>query len=47
MDVDAELEPRRFVGRAPEQTDEFLAEHIRPILAANPDLLGAEADIEV
>ncbi len=30
----AALEPRRFVGRAPEQVDEFLAEEVEPLLAA-------------
>ena len=27
------LDPRRFVGRAPEQVDEFLAEEVEPLLA--------------
>lgn len=26
------MDPRRFVGRAPQQVDEFLAEHVRPFL---------------
>jgi adenylosuccinate lyase len=26
------LDPRRFVGRAPEQVDEFLAEVVEPLL---------------
>jgi adenylosuccinate lyase len=30
------LDPRRFVGRAPEQVDEFLADTVKPWLAANP-----------
>ena len=47
VDIDAELDPSRFIGRAPEQTDEFLAEHIRPILEANQSLIGTEAEIEV
>jgi adenylosuccinate lyase len=29
----ATISPRRFVGRAPEQVDEFLAEVIEPVLA--------------
>jgi adenylosuccinate lyase len=32
-DLRAVADPRRFVGRAPEQTDEFLAEIVDPILA--------------
>jgi adenylosuccinate lyase len=47
VDIDAELEPSRFIGRAPEQVDEFLAQYIRPILEANADLIGAEANIAV
>jgi len=47
VDIDAELDPKRFVGRAPEQVDEFLADHVRPVLEANKDLLGAEADINI
>ncbi|GAB6188061.1 adenylosuccinate lyase [Thermopirellula anaerolimosa] len=31
VDFSAELDPRRFVGRAPEQVDEFIAEHVEPI----------------
>ncbi len=47
VDIDAELDPSRFIGRAPEQVDEFLAQHVRPILEANADLIGAEAEIDV
>ncbi|MCA0376287.1 MAG: adenylosuccinate lyase [Gemmatimonadetes bacterium] len=32
-DLQAAAEPSRFVGRAPEQVDEFLAEHVAPWLA--------------
>ncbi len=28
------LDPARFIGRAPQQVDEFLAEHVAPVLAA-------------
>jgi adenylosuccinate lyase len=31
-ELDALLDPVRFVGRAPQQVREFLAEHVRPIL---------------
>jgi adenylosuccinate lyase len=34
-DLEAALEPRRFIGRAPEQVDEFLREVVDPLLAAN------------
>ncbi len=40
-------EPSRFVGRAPEQTEEFLNEIVYPILKENGSLLGARADINI
>lgn len=36
------MDPKLFVGRAPQQVDEFLAECIDPILAANQELLSVE-----
>lgn len=36
------LDARRFVGRAPEQVDEFLAGTVEPWLAAHPPAAGAE-----
>lgn len=45
-ELDALLDPARFVGRAPEQVREFLAEHVRPLLAAAGELPAAE-DLEV
>jgi len=47
VDIDGELQAARFIGRAPEQVDEFLASTVRPILDANRGLIGAEADINV
>jgi adenylosuccinate lyase len=47
VDIDGELRPERFFGRAPEQVDEFLASEVRPVLEANRGLIGAEADINV
>ncbi len=47
VDIDAELQPSRFIGRAPEQVDALLAEHVEPILAAHPADEGLEADINV
>ena len=41
------LEPKNFVGRAPEQTREFLSEVIQPILDENKDILGVTAEINV
>ena len=41
------MDPMRYVGRAPEQVEEFLNEVIRPILEENMDCLGMKAEINV
>jgi hypothetical protein len=38
---DTTMDPKRFVGRAPQQVDEFLAEVVEPLLA------GSERDAPV
>ena len=43
----AEMQPINFVGRAPQQVDEFLGNLIKPILDANSELLGETADLKV
>ena len=43
----AEMQPIRFVGRAPEQVEEFLRDNVKPILEANKGLLGERAEINV
>lgn len=40
--LDALTDPKLFVGRAPEQTREFLAEEIDPVLTQYADLLEIE-----
>jgi adenylosuccinate lyase len=46
VNLDAALDPQKFIGRAPEQVDEFLAEVIDPILARHPTR-GSVADVRV
>lgn len=41
------MKPENFVGRAPEQTEEYINEFIRPVLEENKDLLGLESQINV
>lgn len=41
------MEPRRYVGRAPEQVQEFLEEVIAPVLRENQEILGMKAEITV
>ncbi len=45
--IEAILEPKNFVGRAPQQTEEFITEIVNPILEANKDILGLTAEINV
>ena len=45
-EVEQLLDPERFVGRAPQQVREFLAEHVRPVLADAGELPAAK-DLEV
>ncbi len=44
LDIDALTDPSHFVGRAPEQVDDFLAEHVAPIRAR---YAGEEVTAEV
>lgn len=46
-EIVALLEPKNFVGRAPQQTEEFLSEVVQPILDENQDILGLTAEINV
>ena len=41
------LDPKNFIGFAPIQTEEFIANEVQPILDANKDLIGLEADLKV
>jgi adenylosuccinate lyase len=48
LDFEAALDPRRFIGRAPQQVDELLAEEIAPIRERYRDALeGEAADLHV
>jgi len=41
------LDPKNFIGFAPIQTEEFINNEVQPILDANKDLIGLEADLKV
>ncbi len=41
------MEPSRYVGRAPQQVEEFLGQVVSPVLEANRDVLGMTAKIYV
>lgn len=41
------LDPKNFIGFAPIQTEEFIKNEVQPIIDANKDLIGLEADLKV
>jgi len=41
--LDTLIDPKLFIGRAPEQVDEFILDEITPILDSNKDLLAEES----
>lgn len=41
------MDPTKYVGRAPKQVEEFLAEVINPVLEENKEILGVKAEINV
>ena len=43
----AHLDPKNYVGRAPEQTREFIESRIDPVLAANADMLSDGNELNV
>ncbi|MGN0711264.1 MAG: adenylosuccinate lyase [Anaerovoracaceae bacterium] len=45
--LEAIMDPANFVGRAPEQTAEFLADVVNPILEKNKDVLGMTGKVNV
>lgn len=46
-DLENVLEPSRYVGRAPQQTTDFLKEEVAPVLERNSELLGIKVEIKV
>lgn len=45
--IDDILDAKKFIGRAPSQTVEFIEEEIDPILNQHQDLLGEKGDVRV
>ena len=46
-ELEAILKPETFVGRAPQQVEEFIGEIISPLLQKNQDILGEKAELSV
>jgi adenylosuccinate lyase len=47
VDLEGALDARRFVGRSPEQVDQFLKGVVRPILTRHKTLLGKKVSLSV
>ena len=47
VDLAAALDPSTFVGRAPQQVDEFIAARVEPVRRRYADRLGTDAELEV
>ena len=46
-EIDEILKVEEFVGRAPEQVDEFLRDYVEPVLERNKEALGGRSDVRV
>ncbi|NLB37449.1 MAG: adenylosuccinate lyase [Clostridiales bacterium] len=46
-ELNALMQPSLFVGRAPQQTSEFIRDEVRPLLEKYSDLLGLSVEIKV
>lgn len=46
-DLERTMEPRRYVGRSPEQVTDFLAAEVAPVLREYSALLGEKAEISI
>ena len=46
-DLNDILEPEKYIGRAAELTEEYITDHVKPILEKNKDILGFEAVLKV
>ena len=47
VDLAATMVPSQFVGRAPQQVDEFLAEVVNPILDRYPNAAAGDGEVKV
>ncbi|KAI8870706.1 adenylosuccinate lyase [Ramicandelaber brevisporus] len=46
-DLDSLLDPSTFIGRAPEQVDSFLKEHVRPALTSYAELMSKRETVSL
>ena len=45
--MDEILDAKKFIGRAPSQSVEFIKKEIDPILSSNASLLGEKGDVRI
>ncbi len=45
--IEGILKPENFIGRAPQQTEEFIVEYVKPILSEYADETGVKAELTV
>ena len=46
-ELTAHLEPSRYIGRCPQQVEEFLEEQVAPVLERHADMRGVQVEINV
>ncbi|MCE5278790.1 MAG: adenylosuccinate lyase [Planctomycetaceae bacterium] len=47
IDIDTVMNPKDFIGRAPEQVDEFIATEVDPLRSKYKDQLGKKSELKV
>lgn len=45
-ELDSILAPEKFIGRSPQQVEEFISGNVKPVLDANKDILGEKAELK-
>ncbi len=46
-ELQASMDPKKYVGRAPRQVSNYLSQVVNPLLEENKDIIGMEAEINV
>ena len=46
-ELQASMDPKKYVGRAPRQVENYLKQVVRPMLEENKEIIGMEAEINV
>ena len=46
-ELSAHMEPSAYIGRCPQQVEEFIAHILKPIFDANPDAVEQHANLSV